>query len=685
MERRALVIAVAVSSGALLLGALLAGHLARLDVQEHRQGGLDLARGSAFALEREIEGSLAAASAMAALAAEQASDRELDGVAERLLALNGGTAHLQLAPDNVIERMWPMAGNEPARGLDLLHHPLHAAAIRRVMETRRPSLYGPFELIQGGRALAIRVPVLAREDGAERYLGLSSAIVRVNGLLEKSRIPSLVAAGYDWELGRLRPGADPEWLAGSLQDGKALRDAAVVPVELMDQTWTLAVAPRGGWRAGTAPALYLAAGLIALLAGVLAYRITSLPETLRREVAARTDELEVAHREQRRAEEAQRQSQKLEAVGLLAGGIAHDFNNLLVGILGYADLVAEGAAPGSVAEEAAATISQAAQRASELTRQLLAFARVGHRRQDEVDLHALVREVAALLGRTFDKAIRLELLLHAPLHHVRGDPGQLQQVILNLAVNARDAMAAGGTLTLETDLQDLDEAAEDRGLAPGRYLVLSVTDTGVGIPSDRLDRIFEPFFTTKADGRGSGLGLATVYGIVRDHRGAVRVYSEEGVGSRFIVYLPALEAPARAAAPAAAEAPRGHGRVLVVDDEELVRRAAGRMLERMGYEPELAGSGQEALDRVAARGAPPAAVVLDLAMPGMDGRECFRRLRALHPDLPVVVSSGFARNGRAQELLDEGAAAFVQKPYRTAELGRALARAIATVPARMPR
>jgi len=655
MERRALVIAVAVSSGALLLGALLAGHLARLDVQEHRQGGLDLARGSAFALEREIEGSLAAASAMAALAAERASDRELDGVAERLLALNGGTAHLQLAPDNVIERMWPMAGNEPARGLDLLHHPLHAAAIRRVMETRRPSLYGPFELIQGGRALAIRVPVLAREDGAERYLGLSSAIVRVNGLLEKSRIPSLVAAGYDWELGRLRPGADPEWLAGSLQDGKALRDAAVVPVELMDQTWTLAVAPRGGWRAGTAPALYLAAGLIALLAGVLAYRITSLPETLRREVAART------------------------------GGIAHDFNNLLVGILGYADLVAEGAAPGSVAEEAAATISQAAQRASELTRQLLAFARVGHRRQDEVDLHALVREVAALLGRTFDKAIRLELLLHAPLHHVRGDPGQLQQVILNLAVNARDAMAAGGTLTLETDLQDLDEAAEDRGLAPGRYLVLSVTDTGVGIPSDRLDRIFEPFFTTKADGRGSGLGLATVYGIVRDHRGAVRVYSEEGVGSRFIVYLPALEAPARAAAPAAAEAPRGHGRVLVVDDEELVRRAAGRMLERMGYEPELAGSGQEALDRVAARGAPPAAVVLDLAMPGMDGRECFRRLRALHPDLPVVVSSGFARNGRAQELLDEGAAAFVQKPYRTAELGRALARAIATVPARMPR
>jgi CheY-like chemotaxis protein len=284
----------------------------------------------------------------------------------------------------------------------------------------------------------------------------------------------------------------------------------------------------------------------------------------------------------------------------------------------------------------------------------------------------MVGEAVGLLGRTLDKSIRLETRLVASRHHVLGEPGQLQQVIVNLAVNARDAMPEGGVLTLETEAVDVDPAAVP-GVAQGSYLTLSVADTGVGIPPENLERIFEPFFTTKAEGRGSGLGLATAFGIVKGHGGTVRVYSEVGVGSRFVVYLPILaggEAREEAVEP---PAPRGSGVVLVVDDEELVRRTAARVLASLGYEPVLVTGGREALDWLARQPVPPAAVLLDLAMPGMDGRTCFRELHALHPGLRVIVSSGFSRNDRAEALLAEGAVGFVQKPYRTAELARALA------------
>jgi signal transduction histidine kinase/CheY-like chemotaxis protein len=451
-----------------------------------------------------------------------------------------------------------------------------------------------------------------------------------------------------------------------------------VAIELPGQTWALSVAPRTGWRPSSSPRLLqLAVLLIAILAAVLAYRVVSLPEILRREVAARTRDLEVAHREQRRAEEAQRQSQKLEAVGLLAGGVAHDFNNLLVAILGYADLLAAEAKPGSVVEEAARTISQAARRAAELTRQLLAFARLGRHRQERVDVHDVAREVVALLGRTLEKSIRVETSLSAPEHAVRGDPNQLQQVFVNLALNARDAMPDGGVLRVETSLEEVGAPAPD-GLAPGPHVAVVVSDTGVGIPPELQGRIFEPFFTTKADGRGTGLGLATVYGIVKAHRGAVRLRSAPGQGSRFSVLLPLDRGDAAAdATPEPRGAPRGSGVVLVVDDEELVRATAGRVLASLGFEPVLVAGGEAALAWLA-RSPRPAAVLLDLAMPGMDGGACFRELQARHPGLPVVISSGFARNGRAQELVDAGAAGFVQKPYRVEELARALHAAVAS-------
>jgi len=679
VERRALVQAVAVFATAMAIGALLVAHFHRLEVEGRRRAASEFAQGSAFAIEQRFSIALSAASTVAAMVVEGATDAQLEGVAERLLELAGGTLSVQLARDGVISHVWPMKGNEAAVGLNLLESPAHGTFTRRVFENREPLLYGPFELVQGGAGLALRIPIFVRDGGRERFWGLASAIFRVRDLLEESRIPRLVEAGYDYAIRRSGDGgAAGERVAASRVQGSALDGAVTVSVRLPGQTWLLAVAPRGGWGSWAAPGvLPVAVLLIATLAALLAYRIQTLPAVLRREVAARTRELEEAHSEQRRAEDAQRQSQKLESIGLLAGGVAHDFNNLLVGILGYADLLASEAQPGSEAEEAARTIIQAAQRAAGLTRQLLAVARLGQHRSERVDLNALAREATTLLGRILDKSIRLETSLDGALHQVQGDPGQLQQVLLNLAVNARDAMPEGGTLTLETANVLLDAVTTPAGLPPGRYVTLSVSDTGVGIPVEHRERVFEPFFTTKSEGKGSGLGLATVFGIAKGHGGTVRLSSELGVGSRFVVYLPAA---AESGLPAELEdqaAPRGTGTVLVVDDEELVRKTAARLLASLGYTPALVPGGEEALAWLALQPAPPVAVLLDLAMPGMDGRTCFRKLRARVPGMPIIVSSGFSKNGRGEELLAEGAVGFVQKPYRTAELAQAVAKAAA--------
>ncbi len=672
LERRALYQAVAVAAGTLLAGSLLVDRLERLELAERRRAAAELARGPAFALEQEVARSLDSVMVLGALVSERASARELGAVAERLLALHGTTAHLQLAEGGVINHLWPLAGNERARGLDLLRHPVHGPWIRRVLETRRPQLYGPFELVQGGQGLALRAPVFVRDGGAERAWGISSAIIRLPVLLEAGRLSRLGAAGLRWEL-RHAAGEGRGLLAASDPEAAPLADPEEVEVHLIDQTWRLGVAPAAGWGAHEQAPLHLAVVALGLLAGLLAYRTLAQPAVLRREVAARTAELAEAHREQQAALEARRQSQKLEAVGLLAGGVAHDFNNLLAAILGHADVLALEAAPGSEVEASARTISQAAQRAGELTRQLLAFARLGQHRQEPVDLHALVAEATGLLGRTLGKSIRIVTALAAPRHHVRGDPGQLQQVIVNLAVNARDAMPEGGTLTLATSERRGGPGGPAGGPPPGAWLVLEVTDTGTGIAPADLERIFEPFFTTKAEGRGSGLGLATVYGIVKAHGGEIRAEPRDGGGTRFTVSLPLLEAPPPAAPPPEPPPRHGSGVVLVVDDEDLVRRAAGRMLAALGYHPALVAGGEEALAWLASQAAPPRAVLLDLAMPGMDGAAAFRLMRQRWPALPVILCSGFARNAQAQQLLDEGALGFLQKPYRTAELGEALA------------
>ncbi|MCU0612704.1 MAG: response regulator, partial [Candidatus Eisenbacteria bacterium] len=376
--------------------------------------------------------------------------------------------------------------------------------------------------------------------------------------------------------------------------------------------------------------------------------------------------------ERKRLEEQLRQAAKMEAIGQLAGGIAHDFNNLLTGIIGYASILTKELPENSRAHLAARTIENTAERASDLTKQLLGFARRGKLQVLSVDLHRSIHEVVALLCRTMDPSIRMSLNLNARDATVTGDPAQMHQVLLNLGINARDAMPGGGELIFQTELVRLDDeyCRSHAEATPGPRLLLSVTDTGQGIPKEIQQRIFEPFFTTKAPGLGTGMGLATVYGIVRNHGGHIEVYSEPEMGATFKVYLPLSPS---AGAGAAAEGPAAiacaHGRVLVVDDEEVVRNVASDLLRELGHEVVTAESGSQAVQYYREHADAVDLVIIDLVMPEMDGRECYAELRKLNPSIRVLLSTGFGMNGRIQEALDDGMSGFVQKPYRMAELG----------------
>jgi len=370
------------------------------------------------------------------------------------------------------------------------------------------------------------------------------------------------------------------------------------------------------------------------------------------------------------------QAQKMEAVGQLAGGIAHDFNNLLTGILGYANMLKLESDPRSDVHKAADTIEKAAERAAQLTKQLLGFARRGKLLRVPININNVTQEVISLLGRTIDKNISIIRHLSTVPPWVTGDPGQLQQAVLNLAVNARDAMPDGGEVSFETKIVDLDQeyCRNHSEAVPGRFVRVSVADTGCGIPKDIQQRIFEPFFTTKGTDKGTGMGLAMVYGIVRNHGGFVRVYSELGQGSRFDVYLPlsVVDAPSDAGP----QPLKGAGRILLVDDEEVIRNVAASMLRNLGYDVVPASGADEAIEYYSRHGDSIDLAVLDMVMPKSGGRECFHALKKINPSVRAILSTGYGLNGKAQELVDEGMKGFVQKPYTLRDLSTAVANAL---------
>jgi PAS domain S-box-containing protein len=392
---------------------------------------------------------------------------------------------------------------------------------------------------------------------------------------------------------------------------------------------------------------------------------------------------ERAAREERRAfEEKLRQAQKLESLGVLAGGVAHDFNNLLSGIMGHADVALLSLPPDSDAAQHLEQVLSGARKAADLTRQMLAYSGKGRFLVEYVDLSALVRDMAPLLAITVSKKLTLELRFDENLPPIEVDATQIRQVVMNIVLNASEAYGERHGQILVTasavhcDRAYLARCYLDDDLPEGTYVAFSVKDSGSGMSESTLARIFDPFFTTKFAGRG--LGLASLLGIVRGHRGAVRVESVVDVGTSFTVLLPAAKSSERrlAVRAVASQTWRGKGTVLVVDDEDVVRRVSQTMLERMGFTVLAAADGQEAVEIFRKSSADIAAVLLDLTMPRKDGEETFRELRAIRPDVRVVLVSGFSEQSIAERLSVKDLAGFLQKPYRMEDLRQTLRAAL---------
>ncbi len=370
-----------------------------------------------------------------------------------------------------------------------------------------------------------------------------------------------------------------------------------------------------------------------------------------------------------------RQAQKMEAVGRLAGGIAHDFNNILTAITGYADLLLEDLAATDPRRQDADEIHKAADRAAGLTRQLLAFSRQQVLQPTVLEVNKLVSDLEKMLRRLLGEDVELSTRLAPTTGRVKADPGQLEQVVMNLAVNARDAMPSGGKLTLETANVDLDEAyaADHYPARAGPFVMLAVSDTGIGMSEETQAHMFEPFFTTKEKGKGTGLGLATVYGIIKQSGGFIWVYSEVGHGTTFKLYLPRVEELAeRAAAPAPARTrpARGTETVLVVEDEAPVRNVARQVLERHGYSVLEAPSAEAALDIATRYSGTIHLLLTDVVMPGLNGRELASRLADLRPDARVIFMSGYTDDAVTRHGVLEPGSAYVQKPFTPDAIAR---------------
>ena len=401
-------------------------------------------------------------------------------------------------------------------------------------------------------------------------------------------------------------------------------------------------------------------------------------------VPEREDELEgIAEdvTELRALEHQLRQAQKFELIGQLAGGIAHDFNNVVGAILGWAELGYEESQTYPRLAERFARIREQADRAAALTRELLAFARQQALQPRLVDLNEVIKNFAVFLVKVIGSDIDMEIV-SGELDAIQADPTQLEQVLMNLCLNARDAMPEGGRLTIATEMQDLDEAYAryNAGVAPGRYAVVSVSDTGVGMTAETRERVFEPFFTTKEREKGSGMGLAVAYGIVKQHGGFIHGYSEVGEGTLFRVYLPSkngarVNGSTGAQELAATMKLDGTETILLAEDHNSIREMVRQALSNLGYRVTTATNGEEAFE-LSEKEAPQLAI-LDVVMPRMGGVAAAAKLRSLYPRLPILFTSGYSEN-MDSTFLEIGNSAYIQKPYSPVSLARVIRRLLET-------
>ena len=383
-------------------------------------------------------------------------------------------------------------------------------------------------------------------------------------------------------------------------------------------------------------------------------------------------ERRLAEKERQRLEAQLQHAQKMEAVGTMAGGIAHDFNNLLMGIQGRTSLAMLDIDPGHPLTEHLKGIEDCVKSAADLTKQILGFARIGQYEVKPTDLNELIESNSQMFGRT-KKEINICKEYQDFVWTVAVDQGQIGQVLMNLFVNSWQAMPDGGVLSIATANITLGaNYVKPFQVEPGRYVKLSVTDTGLGMDEKIQKRIFEPFFTTKEMGRGTGLGLATVYGIIKNHGGFIEVNSKKGEGTTFNVYLPATEIEVVKEKRADEALMRGSENVLLVDDEDLIIDVGEQILKRMGYTVFIARSGREAIEIFSKKKDDIDMVILDMIMPDMSGGETYDRLREIHPDIKVLLSSGYSLRGQAREILARGCKGFIQKPFNMRELSHKL-------------
>jgi len=378
------------------------------------------------------------------------------------------------------------------------------------------------------------------------------------------------------------------------------------------------------------------------------------------------------------------QAEKMRAIGQLAGGIAHDFNNQLAAILGLTGILHDELKNFPELRTYTEDIITATKRSADLTAQLLAFARKGKFLTQHTDMHGIIGEVISILQRTIDRRISIHNRLQAEKSIVRGDPTQLQNAIMNIALNARDAMFDGGELNISTSNIILDKTycrSSIFDIKPSEYIKIRIDDTGTGMTPEIQKRIFEPFFTTKNLGKGAGMGLASVYGTIKNHNGEVTVESSPGTGTAFTLLLPLSDTPEKPA-PASIEDvkkyPLGNSCILLVDDEAIVRTAASALLKKCGYTILQSANGQEALDTYSRQWRTIDLVLLDMIMPVVDGRETFFKIREINPRARVILLSGYSMEGEAQQLIERGAVDFIQKPFSRETLYRKIQAALST-------
>ena len=649
---------------ALILWQLLLGHR-RVEIQAATK---EQALFVKTKTESELRASILILEQLAARWQARSQSNDADMESDVQLAMSGYPAYQAIEwVDPSYHVLWvtPQNRNPHEQGADLNKDEPSRTVLRSAQGSREAVVSHPVTLRQGGKGLLICVPVYSHNQltgfllGAFRYQALLSPILQ-------DVAPDYWIEVYD--------GGEQIFnrSSGSQPDRKWVQTADIQFQQVTLRAYAWPKPETLLYTRSPLPQVAFIAGI--LLAGMLGFAVY-MAETaqLRAQalVKANTNlEKEIAGRQQ--AEDALRQAQKMEAVGRLAGGVAHDFNNLLMVIRGHAALSLRNVGVNGSLRRELDEILQATDRASSFTRQLLAFSRKQVLQPRVLDLNALTTQVANMLPPVLGDDIRLSIDLEPQLGHVKADPALLEQVIMNLVFNARDAMQEGGELAIQTFNVDLDSAslAAHHGAHPGPYAVLAIRDTGHGMSEETQSHIFEPFFTTKDRGKGTGLGLATVYGTVSQSGGFIAVSSEIGTGTEIKIFLPRVDEPVEVTTPPEipVQVRKGEGTILVVEDDDAVRRMTREFLKISGYTVLEARSGADAIQFMERREQPIDLVLTDVLMPGMKGRELVERLSKLRAGIKVLYMSAYTEDAAINIGVLSPGTAFIEKPFSPDDL-----------------